>query len=102
MISSTLEPHPEINMTIRSELQDALENSTSDGHAANTLTEEIFGRVRMLLHRLNPIMPFLELDLQLADLQRDIREDLFELLRNTVDRDAAVDIIAQRFFFGED
>jgi hypothetical protein len=43
----------------------------------------------------------LEIDLQLADLERDTREDLFEFLHNTIDRDDAIDVIATRFF-GED
>jgi hypothetical protein len=89
------------NPTTRRELANALETWTADGSEAFILVDKMFGCVRSLLHQLNPDLTFLELDLRLADLQRDAREELYDLLHNTVDRDVAVDIIAVRFF-GED
>jgi hypothetical protein len=85
-------------LTIREELQNALDSQTSDGREAFTLTETIFSRVRVLLHGLCPDMSFIEIDLRLADLQRDVREELLDHLYGAIDRDIAVDIIASHFF----
>jgi hypothetical protein len=88
-------------MTVRTDLENALESWTNDGNEAFILVEKIFSRVRALLFEQLQHVSYFKIDLLLADLQRDTREDLFNFLHNTVDRDAAVDIIASRFF-GED
>lgn len=88
-------------MSIRIELQAALDSWTSDGSEAFEIVEKIFARIRALLHAHLKNKSFDDVDLLIADLRRDTHEDLSDLIRNTVDRDAVVDIVASRFF-GED
>ena len=90
-------------MTVRLELQNALDSWASDGNEAIVVTEKIFGRVRALLfEQLRNVPPqhvsYYKIDLLLADLQRDTRDELLDMLRNTVDRDIVVNIVASRFF----
>jgi hypothetical protein len=87
-------------MNIRRDLEAALDSWASDGHEALLVADKILAYVRALLHQ-HLGRSFSEIDLLLADLRRDARKELFDLTRNTVDRDTVIDIVAQRFF-GED
>jgi hypothetical protein len=87
-------------MTVLDALQAAIESRASDGHEARVLTDKIFSRVRALMHALVPDMPWSEIDLRLADLQRDTHEELFKCLYDAIDYDNVVDTIAH--FLGED
>jgi site-specific DNA-methyltransferase (adenine-specific) len=91
----------EDKVTIRTELMNALDSTTSDGGEAFIVTDKIFARARTILHEHLSNKSLHEVDLLLADLKRDTREELHDLLRNTVDRDEAVDLIVRRYF-GED
>jgi hypothetical protein len=82
------------------EFEHALNRHASNGGEAIVLAERIFDCIRALLHKLNPDIPFLQLDLLLADLQRDFCEELFDLVLGTIDRDIAMNIFAH--LFGED
>ena len=88
-------------MTVRAELMTALDSWTSDGSEAFVATDKIFARVRIILHENLSNKSLHEIDLLLADLKRDTREELHNLLRNTLDRDEAIDLVVRRFF-GED
>jgi len=88
-------------MTIRRDLRDALESWTADGSEAFDVADEIATSVIAVLRKRFAGISFTELELLLADVQREIENTFFELVHNTVDRDAAADIIAGRFF-GED
>jgi hypothetical protein len=87
-------------LSVREELQSALDRHTSDGSEAFILVDKIFGSVRALLHKLCPDMSFLEIDLLLGDLQRDVCEDLFDHLHGAIDR-SFVDTAVDRFFEGD-
>jgi hypothetical protein len=88
-------------MTIRRELQNALESWTADVSEAFAIAATVIASVIAVLRKRFPGMAFSELELLLADVQHEIENIYFDLVHNTVDRDAVVDIIATRFF-GED
>jgi site-specific DNA-methyltransferase (adenine-specific) len=91
----------EDKMTVRTELMAALDSWTSDGSEAVIVIDKIFARARTILHEHLSDKSSHEVDLLLADLKRDTREELHDLLHNTVDRDEIVDLVIRRYF-GED
>ena len=91
----------EDKMTVRAELMNALDSWTSDGSEALAVIDKIFARTRIILHEHIGNKSLHEIDLLLADVKRDTREELHDLLVNTVDRNEAVDLVVRRFF-GED
>jgi hypothetical protein len=82
-------------------LQNALETWILDGSEAFAVAETIVVGVIAVLRKRFPNLSVFELELLLADVRRDIENMLFGIVHNTVDRDAAVDVIVSRFF-GED
>jgi hypothetical protein len=88
-------------MTVRVDLHNALESWTSDGGEAFDVAEQVFDEVISVVRKRCPDMTLAEAELLLADVRRNTEDFLFGLLRNTLYRDTAVDVIAARFF-GED
>ena len=88
-------------MTVRTDIESALESWASDGSEGLALAEHMFTDITAAIRRRFPDTTLGEAELLLADIRRDAESDLFALTCNTIDRDAAVDIVVQRFF-GED
>jgi hypothetical protein len=88
-------------MTARADLKNALATRTSDGGEAFEVVDQVFADVISVIRKRCPDMSLAEAELLLADVRRDTEDFLFGLLRNTLDHDAVIDIVASRFL-GED
>jgi hypothetical protein len=85
-------------MTIRAELENALASWISDGSEGLELVEQVFDDIIAAICKRFPGTTLAEAELLLADVRRATEESLSALLRDTVDRDAVLDIVTQRFF----
>jgi hypothetical protein len=88
-------------MTVRVDLQNALESWVSDGREAFEISDELFADVIAPIRNRFIGTTLAEAELMLADVRRATEESLHILLRDTVSIDAVIDIVASRFF-GED
>jgi hypothetical protein len=92
---------PGDNMTVRTDLESAFATWTSDGREAFEVSEQVFAAVAAAIRNRFPGTTLAETELLLADVRRDTEDFLFGLLRNALDHDAVIEIVASRFF-GED
>jgi hypothetical protein len=88
-------------MTVRVDLQHALESWTSDGSEAFEISEQAFTNIIAVIRKRFAGLTLAEAELLLADVRRDTEDSLFALLRNTVTVGEVIDIVATRFC-GED
>jgi hypothetical protein len=85
-------------MTIRDDLASALMSSASDGREADTATKMIFDGVAAALLRRFPGLNRDDIDFALADVQGRTNDLLDQLITGAINLDAAIDVIATRFF----